>query len=307
MIEELKRIDSEMAKPYGSEHSDTCADLHTKIDRWVICFESSHGLLTSAITRGYDAEFKNFKAFGDKRVAHLISIDPEPGTHIDATITELTEVREVDEGMFAIPRASPPEEQIKTVKVDETVVRALALTDTNITWPPVGGGLTAGGCAVYVSADRDGNMREVWPHGCDNPGLEDPLREIVKKWKLKPAKDHGNPVQIESLVTFKFETKVVKEDPIPVLNVADMARQTLSCKPSSISPGLLPAGTVVTVRVSLNETGGVLGVSLAGERCPVQCGLLAGPIESVEKCKFAPYSVNGHPTPYQGDIELIAP
>jgi hypothetical protein len=104
---------------------------------------------------------------------------------------------------------------------------------------------------------------------------------------LKPAKEHGNPVQIESLVTFRFETKVVASDPIPVLTVADMAHQTVSCKPSSISPGLLPSGTVVTVRVSVNETGDALGASPVG-RCPVKCGLLAGPIVSIQKRKFAP-------------------
>ena len=306
MIEELKQTNSDIAKPRGSESSNICTYLHTKIDRWAFCFEGSRGLLTSVFTRGYNAEFKNFKAFGDKHVARLISIDPEPGTHIAATVTELSELRQVDDGMFTVSKATAAQEQIKTVKVDEALVRALASSDTNIVWPPVGGGPTTGGCAVYVSVDRAGNMREVWPHGCDNPGLEDPLREMVKKWKLNPARESGIPVQIEALVTFKFETKVVASDPIPVLTVAEMAHQTLSCKPSDISRGLLPKGTVVKVRVSLNETGGILGVSPVG-RCPVQCGLLAGPIISIEKCRFAPYTVNGRTTPYQGDIELTAP
>jgi hypothetical protein len=149
-------------------------------------------------------------------------------------------------------------------------------------------------------------MREVWPQGCDNPGLQDPLREMVKKWQLKPAAENGAAVQIQALVTFTFDTKLVKGDPIPILTVADMARQTISCKPSSISPGLLPKGTVVTVRVSVNETGDTVGVSPVG-RCPVGCGLLAGPIVSINKCKFAPYTVNSRATGYQGDLELVAP
>ena len=52
-------------------------------------------------------------------------------------------------------------------------------------------------------------MREVWPHGCDNAGLLDPLRQMVKKWKLNPARESGIPVQVEALVTFRFDTKVV--------------------------------------------------------------------------------------------------
>ena len=96
------------------------------------------------------------------------------------------------------------------MKVDEDTLRKLSLNSTAIDWPPVGGGMTAGGCAVYVSADRSGRIREVWPEGCDNPGLQDPLRDMVRKWQLKPASMNGAPVQVEALVTFKFETKVVK-------------------------------------------------------------------------------------------------
>jgi hypothetical protein len=306
MVEQLKQIDSQIAKPRGSENSNTCADLRTKIDRWIFCFEGSHGLLTSVFVRGYSAEFKDFKGFGDKRVARLIVIDPEPGTTIQARITELTEFRQAEENLFAVPQRTPAQERINTVKVDEATVRGLALKGTEIIWPPVGGGLTTGRCAVYVSADRTGRMREVWPQGCDNPGLQDPLREMVKKWQLKPAAENGAAVQIQALVTFMFDTKLVKGDPIPILTVADMARQTISCKPSSISPGLLPKGTVVTVRVSVNETGDTVGVSPVG-RCPVGCGLLAGPIVSINKCKFAPYTVNGRATNYQGDLELVAP
>ena len=306
MAEQLKQIDSSLAKPHGSEKSNTCADLRTKIDRWIFCFEGSHGLLTSAFFRGYNAEFKDFKNFADKHVARLITIDPESGTHIEAKITELTELRQADDALFAIAQATPVEEQIKSVQVDEATLRGLATSGTEVTWPPVGGGPSTGRCAVYVSADRTGHIREVWPEGCDNAGLQDPLRDMVKKWQLKPAIEGGGPAQIEALVTFGFETKVIASDPIPVLTVADMARQTISCKPRGISPGLLPKGTVLTVRVSVNETGDTVGVSPVG-RCPVGCGLLASTIVSINTCKFAPYVVNGRATFYSGDIEVVAP
>jgi hypothetical protein len=133
------------------------------------------------------------------------------------------------------------------------------------------------------------------------------LREIVKKWKLKPAVQGDTAVQIEALVTFTFETKVIAGDPIPLLTASEMAQHTVSCKPNRISPGLLPKGTVVPVRVSVNEAGEVVGVDIVGGRCPVGCGLLVGPLVSIRKCKFAPHTVNGRATPYQGDIELTAP
>jgi len=215
MVEQLQQINSQIDKPRGSGNSNICADLRTKIDRWVFCFEGSQGLLTSVFARGYSAEFKDFRAFADKRVAHLILIDPEPGTTIQARIVELSDFRQVDEVLFALPQATPAREQIKTVKVDEATLRRLALSGTEITWPPVGGGPTTGRCAVYVSVDRAGHIREVWPEGCDNPGLQDPLRETVKKWQLKPAAENGAAVQIEALVTFTFDTKVVNDSPSP--------------------------------------------------------------------------------------------
>jgi hypothetical protein len=165
--------------------------------------------MTSAFARGYSAEFKDFADFGDKRVARLILIDPEPGTTIQAKITHLSERRQADEALFSVAKNTPPQEQLKTVRVDEDLLRQLSLTDTKIIWPPVGGGLLKGRCAVYVSADRTGRVREVWPKGCDNPGLQDPLREIVGKWELKPATENGIPVQVEALVTFPFETELV--------------------------------------------------------------------------------------------------
>lgn len=85
-----------------------------------------------------------------------------------------------------------------------------------------------------------------------------------------------------------------------------MVRQTISCKPSKIRAGLLPKGAVVPINVSVDENGKLVGLGPAG-RCPVGCGLLAEPIVSIRKCKFAPYIVNGHAVPYRGEVDLIAP
>jgi hypothetical protein len=90
------------------------------------------------------------------------------------------------------------------------------------------------------------------------------------------------------------------------LSVAEMKRQIISCKPHEISRGLLPKGTVVPIRVSVDDKGKITGLSPA-ERCPVGCGLLAEPIVSIKKCKFAALTVDGHDVAYSGNVELIAP
>lgn len=105
-------------------------------------------------------------------------LGPGAGATIQATITQLTEVRQPAETLFAIEKSTPPEARINRLRISEATLRSLSLTSTEIEWPAVEGGLLTGGCALSVSADRSGRMREVWPGGCDNNELVTPLREI---------------------------------------------------------------------------------------------------------------------------------
>jgi len=104
--------------------------------------------------KGYSAEFKDHKKFGDKNVARLIENDPEPGTHLQATIVSLAEFTQLDAKMFEVPTITPENQRIGTIRVDEETVRKISLNGAEINWPTVGEGLTTGGCAVYISADR---------------------------------------------------------------------------------------------------------------------------------------------------------
>jgi hypothetical protein len=97
-----------------------------------------------------------------------------------------------------------------------------------------------------------------------------------------------------------------KDQPV-ALSVAEMKRQILSCKPHEISRGLLPKGTVVPIRVTIDTKGKVIGLTPAEPRCPVGCGLLAKPIISIKKCKFSPLTMDGQTVAYSGNVELIAP
>jgi hypothetical protein len=98
-----------------------------------------------------------------------------------------------------------------------------------------------------------------------------------------------------------------QKDQAVALSVAEMKRQMVSCKPHEISRGLLPKGTVVPIRVTVDTKGKVIGLTPAEPRCPVGCGLLAEPIVSIKKCKFSPLTVDGQRVAYSGNVELIAP
>jgi hypothetical protein len=203
-------IRSDPFKNLDSRVGSVCPSVETPSDRWHFCFEPHRVLLTSAfdLSTGYGAEFKDFKEFAKKQVPRQVTFDPEPGTEIQTTITQSAELQSPDEQMFVIDQSTPAVDRIKIVHVDEAAFRQLSSTSTDIDWPTVSGGLAKGGCAVYASADRTGHIREVWPGGCDNTGLQTPLREIVRKWQLRPATSNGVPVQVQARLTFAFETKV---------------------------------------------------------------------------------------------------
>ncbi len=299
MLDRLKQLNAQVAKPRGSGNLNTCADLRANFDQWgVFCFEGSHGLLTSVITRGYSAQFADFKSFGDKRVARRIVIDPEPGTTIQASIIELEELSQPDEEMFVIQQPTPREERIRSVKVDRETLQRLSLSSMDIDWPLMGGGLATGGCAVYVSADRAGHMREVWPQGCDNPGLQDPLREMVKKWQLKPATADGAPVQVEALVTFVFHTKVVP-NPLPELSNAEARRLATRVVEPVFPPGSAERGTEFVVQISVDETGALTGVQNTHN---LKGLVFLAASQALSHWHFQPYIRDGKPQYFNADI-----
>jgi hypothetical protein len=215
MLDTLKKLNSQIPKPQGGEHSNSCARLQMKVGAppaqngtyLVFCFEGSRGLLQSVVAPGYEADFKDYKSFRGKQVPRRITIDPEPGTTIEAKVTELAELGNPDEKLFAVSQSTPPAERLRSIVVDEATARKLSVSTPDILWPTVRSGKTSGVLSIYVSIDRNGRVRETWPLNSDNAGLEDAAREQVKRWQFKTATGDGAPVQVETILTFAFNTK----------------------------------------------------------------------------------------------------
>lgn len=301
----LRQANARIRQPGGGENSNTCAYLPTKIDRWVVCFEGSHGLFASVLARGFDAQFKDYKGFAGKRIARTLVIDPEPGTTIEAQVTRLEELRQPDDKLFAVEETTPRRDRIQSVQISSETLKGMAVNSTEIAWPSVGEGLTKGGCAVYVSADRLGKVREVWPHGCDNAGLEDPLREIVKKWQLKPAitKD-GTPVQVESLVTFSFDTATDKSKALPDLSDEEVRKLAKSTVEPRFPAGTPESGKDVTIQISVDETGKFTG---AKNTQNISNAAFLAAYAAVRKWEFRPYVIDGKPQYFHGNPKFHVP
>jgi hypothetical protein len=167
------------------------------------CFDG--GLLDSVGKPGYEAEYGNYKKFAEKQVARKIREYIESGTELEATIYELSELGAPEESLFDIQEPTP---QLRTAIVSEETIRALALIAPVIQWPAIQGGKSSGVLSVYICIDREGLVRETYPLNSDNPFMSDAARKQAMSWRFKPASNGGVPVQVESILTFAYETKI---------------------------------------------------------------------------------------------------
>ena len=186
-----------------------------------------------------------------------------------------------------------------SVPVTSAQIDTLVAGNSPIIWPPVRSGNTKGHLAMYISADRDGHIREAWPLNSDNAGLEDPAREQVRKWLLKPAVDRsGNHVQVDGGLGFTFSTTI--EDPLPQLT-NDEIRQLATNIVEPVWPtGSVHRGDVIEAEISVNEQGKLTGMGFTKTPVPVQGAV----INALQQWKFRPLIRDGKPQYFHGTVQF---
>ena len=269
-----------------------------------VCFSGSEPHLLSVLTMNYSMTFGDWEKFRKKKIARTYQTDVLSYQAVTGKLTTLEELKNPDESLFTVSEVTPPGQRIATTFVSTLKEESLIEMAPDIAWPPVREGKTEGYMIVYARTDRTGQVRETAKHNSDQPGLEDFGMEQALRYKFKPLVVNGVPQQMEMPLVLHFVSKM--GEPIPVLNASDMKKQMISCKPAELPPNILPKGTVVTYRVAVNEAGKVAGIGFT-DKCPTGCGRLVAPMASIESCTFSPYLVNGKPTFFKGDIELIVP
>jgi hypothetical protein len=167
------------------------------------CFEGD--LLKSIGAPGYEAEYKDYKKFDGKQVARNIREYIEPGTELEATIYDLSVLGSPDESLFAVQQ---PSNRLQTVIVSEQTVQGLSLDTPALQWPLIQDGKSSGVLSIYVCIDREGQVREIYGLNSDHPIMTDAAREQVMKWRFKPASNGGVSVQVETVLTFSYETRI---------------------------------------------------------------------------------------------------
>jgi hypothetical protein len=262
------------------------------------------GRLTFYGSPRYSMEFHNYKGFGKKQVARELDDSPEPGTKLVGDVVVLEDEDKATTPADLFTPLATSDDRFASVHVSSQQLEQFTPDAASIEWPPVRSGNIRGHLAVYIGVDSQGQVREAWPLNSDNAGLEDPARDQIRKWKLKPAVDKaGNAIQIDGGLGFLFETRI--DNPIPGISGADIQRQMEGCKYNPTLPaGVLPSGTVVKFHISVNEKGQVTGKSFSDINALKVMHAVG--LDSKD-CHFKPYIVNGQPSYYFLDFVFTAP
>jgi outer membrane biosynthesis protein TonB len=297
--------DVRLTLPSGLEEWTSCAQSHSMFGIppaensvfYAYCFAGSEALLESVVSPGYAIEFAKYESFMGKRVARVLTTEPEPGTTIEARITELNALANEDPALFAVPQATPSEERIRTVTLPEAELMKLSVQAPPIAWPPVRSGKTAGVLSLYVSLDKTGRVRETFPLNSASADMEDSARQQVQKWQFKPMTSNGAPVQVESVLTFAFNTKI--DNPIPILDDAEARELVYHAVEPQIPRGVAIPRISFTVRASVGLDGSVQGVENPFDVSP---DLMQAASSALKNWHFRPYLRNGQSDIFKADI-----
>lgn len=304
MVDQLKLMQGQIEIPEDSAESNSCVNMQVKVGivpvqnnvGLAFCFGGKGGLLQAVITPGYKAQFDDYRPFKKKMVARTIKAEFAPGLVLTAKVTALTELPSPDEKLFSIDVPTPATEQMKTIQVTENSARALAANTPAIVWPAVREGKTEGVMSLYVSVDRSGQVREVWPLASNNPELNEAVRQQLLRWQYKPYSNSG-PSQMEAVLTFAFATRI--ENPIAVLSDAEARKLATRVVEAAVPAGKARKGSKFALRISVDETGKVLAVQNQDKVAPA---LYTAGVAALKQWRFRPYMNHGKPDRFYADI-----
>ncbi len=307
MLEQLKRIPGVVDLPTDSMESSACVqmqvpsgtpELKTTLT-YAFCFQGISGRLADVVTPGFRAHFQDYKPFKSKSVPRRIAFNPGPSINIEARIADLAPLTQVDEKLFAITENTPASEQLKSLQVGEPTAHALLLSSPELHWPSVREGKTSGIMSLYVSVDKTGHVREVWPFHADNPELFNAACQQVRQWQFKPYVN-GVTLQMESVLTIAFEAR--QGPPIRVLSNAEARKLATHIVEPSVKTGAAARGTEFTLRAVVDEKGKLLEVRNPNH---VKPALFRAGDRALHQWQFLPHDKDGAPDRFHADISFV--
>ena len=281
----------------SDESGRTCFDPNSKF-----CVTGRYGLMETVGGPGRAVDFTDYHKFKNKRVARLLVYHIDPGDTLQARVNSLGELKSYDESQYSVPDPTPIQKQIRALVVPEADLRALALQPTEVIWPQVlENNRTTGETSYYVSLDRLGEVREIFPLSVAIERADDSARRQIMKWKFKPVLKDGIPVQAEAVLNFNFNTRAY--GPSAPLTDPEARKLATNIVEPEFPAGAAPSGSTFTVWVSVDVEGIVIE-SIAGDG-PRQ--LYQACSAAIGKWHFSPMLEDGKPRPYRAQITCRVP
>jgi hypothetical protein len=261
-----------------------------------VCFGEQRRF-AAVSTPYYNAKFLDYGEFGQKQIAHRIKVYLGPDVNIEAKITKLSELKSFDESLFAILQPTPETDRVRSVRVTGAQALKSLLGSPEIAWAPVPGGKTSGALSIAVYVDREGNVRETRPLYSDNPYAQEQARKVVSQWRFNPLQWQGAAAQMETLLTFRFQTTIANS--FPRLSNAQARKLAISKPEASFPHGDFPKGMEYAVRITVDEKGIVTQVDNVNNVAPA---LFQGAKLALAMWFFRPYKIDGKPHTFTADI-----
>lgn len=168
-----------------------------------VSIPGSTGLLFYGGGLGWGGMFKDYENFHGRMVARTVSWGtPE----VTAKVITLEDLHNVPAGFFDAKASGGDTTALRTVVVEETILRKNLLAPEPTTWPPIKDGPLEGVLTTKILVDRTGRVRELGTIVSDNPALDDSARNAIAAMQFKPYVEDGVPVQVLSRITLAYKT-----------------------------------------------------------------------------------------------------
>jgi TonB family protein len=171
-----------------------------------VCFNVD-GTLRDIFVEPLGVEFGDYRVFAGKTVPRTLTVWPG-GSASDAKATvSVLEALKTDDSIFTVAQDTGFGSRLRFESVEESAL-APEPSNSQPTWPVLHNFPESGIIAINITLDRTGAVREVGTALSRNVAVEHPAIDQIRKWKFQPVLHDGAPVQVTTVLTLHFESKM---------------------------------------------------------------------------------------------------
>jgi TonB family protein len=161
------------------------------------------GLVAYGGGLGWDGEFLEYENYHGRQIARVLHVgNPE----VTAVVEKLEPLQQSPPSFFDVEQKGGDAQLLRTVIVDEMLLRKNLQPSKPPEWPPLIEGPLEGTVTAQIAVDREGKVREVTSVAATNAGLKETARQAIEKLRFTPYLQDGVPVQVVARITLPFKT-----------------------------------------------------------------------------------------------------